>query len=150
MARAADRKLIFRLGEIGFLLELSWVVEICEHIDEHFNPDRSDLEQGIVGSYLFRQTLIPVVDPVLHLRIQTQQDIAKKSALILRGDEGNWALLVDRVEEISPAIKFHPCEIPSLLKKAVSGYYTQVYLLMDEPVICFEPEQYYGSMPATS
>jgi chemotaxis signal transduction protein len=147
MAHAGARKLVFRLGETGFLLDLDRVVEICEQLTEHFNPSQTDMGQGIVGSLHFRQTLIPVVDPALHLKTHSQLAITKKSALILKGTEGNWALLVDRVEEIVPKDKLQTCEIPLLLKSSIAGYYSQVCLLLDEPLICFEPEQYYGSTP---
>lgn len=147
MAHAVARKLIFRLGETGFLLDLDRVVEICEQLTEHFNPSLTDMGQGIVGSLHFRQTQIPVVDPALHLKTHSQLPITMKSALVLKGTEGNWALLVDRVEEISPADKFVTCDIPPLLKSAIAGYYSQVSLLGNEPMIHFEPEQYYGSSP---
>lgn len=142
---AADRMLIFRLGETGFLLDLVWVVEICETITEHFDSSRRDLEQGIVGALHFRQTHIPVVDPTLQLNIQSHHQLTEKTALVLKGGEGNWALLVDKVEEISSAAKLQPCEIPILLKNAVSDYYSRVKFLLNEPMICFEPEDYYGS-----
>lgn len=150
MADAVARKLIFRLGETGFLLDLAWVVEICEQPVEHFDASRTDLEQGIVGAFYFRQTHIPVIDPALSLNIQSQLALKDKVVLILGGREGNWALLVDRVDEISPSTQFQACEIPPLLKKSIAGYYSQVSLLMNEPLICFEPEYYYGSPPATS
>lgn len=145
MGNVVARKLIFRLGETGFLLDLDRVVEICEQLTEIFDPSRTDMEQGIVGSLCFRQTQIPVVDPALHLKTHSQLAINIKSALILKGAEGNWALLVDRVEEIIPAHKLKTCEIPPLLKSAIAGYYSRVSLLLNEPLIHFEPDQYYGS-----
>lgn len=146
MAQAVARKLIFHLGETRFLLDLDQVVEICEQLTESFNPGQTDMGQGIVGSLHFRQTQIPVVDPALHLRTHSQLAITKKSALVLKGAEGNWALLVDRVAEIVPTNKLQTCEIPPLLRNAIAGYYQQVSLLFNEPMIHFEPEQYYGSV----
>lgn len=144
MANAVARKLIFRLGETGYLLELDRVVEICEQVTDRFNPSRTDMGQGIVGSLQFRQSHIPVVDPALRLNTYSQLAITQKSALVLSGAEGNWALLVDRVEEITPADKFQACEIPPLLRNAIGGYYSQISLLVDEPMIHFDPERYYG------
>ena len=148
MAHAVARKLIFRLGETGFLLDLDRVVEICEQLTEHFNPSQADMGQGIVGALSFRQTQVPVVDPALHLKTHSELAITEKKALILKGAEGNWALLVDRVEEIIPTDKLQPCIIPPLLKIAVDGYYSQISLLADEPMIHFDPEPYDGSPPA--
>lgn len=145
MAHAVARNLIFRLGETGFLLDLDRVVEIYEHLTEYFNSSQTDMGQGIVGSLHFRQTQIPVVDPALLLKTHSQLAITKKSALILGGAEGNWALLVDRVEGIAPADRFQVCGIPPLLKGSTGGCYSQISLLMDEPMIHFEPERFYGS-----
>ena len=150
MAHAAARKLIFRLGETGFLLDLARVVEICEQLTDNFNPSQADLGQGIVGALLFRKTQVPVVDPALHLKTHSELAITEKSALILSGSEGNWALLVDRVEELVAEDKLQTCSIPPLLKIAVAGYYKQVSLLAGEPLIHFEPEPYYGASPAAT
>ncbi|NOY14169.1 MAG: chemotaxis protein CheW [Deltaproteobacteria bacterium] len=150
MIQPTGRALIFRLGETGFFLDLAWVVEICEQFAECFDSGRTDLERRIVGALFFRQTYIPVIDPALHLNIQSQLAATDKTALILRGGEGNWALLVDRVVEISPVARLRPCELPSLLKKTVGSYYSQVSLLKNEPMIGFEPEQYYGSTPGVT
>jgi len=150
MAHAVARKLIFRLGETGFLLDLERVVEICEQLTEHFNPGQTDLGQGIIGALTFRQTKVPVVDPALHLKTHSERAINEKSALILKGVEGNWALLVDRVEEIVSVDRLRTCEIPPLLKIAVDGYYSRISLLAGEPLIHFEPEPYYGSPPVAS
>jgi len=144
MSHAVARNLIFRLGETGFLLDLEQVVEICEQLTENFNPSRTDMGQGIVGSLLFRQTQVPVVDPALHLRTHSQLAINQKSALVLKGPEGNWALLVDRVEGITPADKLQKCNIPPLLKSSIDGYYSKVSLLLNEPIVHFDSERYYG------
>jgi chemotaxis signal transduction protein len=146
MAHAAARKLIFRLGETGFLIDLDQVVEICEQLAERFNPSQTDMGQGIVGALNFRQTQVPVVDPALHLKTHSHLAITEKSALILHGAEGNWALLVDCVEEIVPITKLTTCEIPPLLRSSIAGYYAHVSLLANEPMIHFEPERYYGSV----
>ncbi len=138
-------KLIFRLGGIGFLLELADVVEVVDQIAAALNPGRSDLGQGIVSALLFRQTWIPAVDPTLKLDIVSEIQLKDKVAIILSGSEGNWALLVDQIEELSSADNFQSCEIPFLLKVSSMGFYSQIQLLHHEPMIVFEPERYYGS-----
>lgn len=147
MAYAATRKLIFRLGRIGFVLDLGSVIEIYEQIDADLDLACSDLRVGIVGALNFRQTRIPVLDPTMHLAIKSEVAIPDKTALVLKSSEGNWALLVDQVEGVSPELDFKPCEIPPLLKVATSNYYSRIELLDGEPMIVFEPSQYYGSNP---
>lgn len=148
MVQAAARRLIFRLGEVGFILDIEEVVEICEQLVDIFNPSLSDVGTGIIGALNFRRTQIPVVDPALQLKTHSHLAITQKSALVLKGEDGNWALLVDRVEEILPADKFQPCEIPPLLKKMVRGYSSQISLLHGEPMIHFESGRCRGELMA--
>jgi chemotaxis signal transduction protein len=140
-----NRKLIFRLGGIGFLLELTDVVEVVDQIAKVLDPGRSDISQGIISALQFRQTWIPAVDPALILDISSTVKLQEKKAVILRGSEGNWALLVDRIDELSVAENLKPCELPFLLKVSAMGFYSQIKLLNQEPMIVFEPERYYGS-----
>ena len=148
IAVVANRKLIFRLGGVGFLLELADVVEVVDQITEDLDPSRSVIGQGIVSALKFRQTWIPAIDPTLRLDIFSTVKLKDKVAVVLHSSEGNWALLVDQVEELSAAENFQPCEIPFLLKVAAMGFYSQIKLLQDEPMIVFEPERYYGSTTA--
>jgi chemotaxis signal transduction protein len=143
-----DRKLIFRLGEVGFLLELTDVVEVVDQIAKIIDPGRSDMSQGIVFALQFRQTWIPAIDPALILDIPSATKLSEKIAIIVRSPEGNWALLVDRIDELSATEKMTSCEIPSLLKVPAMGFYSQIKLLNQEPMIVFEPELYYGSAVA--
>lgn len=130
---------------MGFLLGLIDVVEVVEQIAEILDPGRSDIGRGIVSALQFRQTWIPVVDPALKLDIFSAVKLKDKVAVILRSSEGNWALLVDQIEELSAIENFQTCEIPFLLKVAAMGFYSQIKLLHNEPMIVFEPERYYGS-----
>jgi chemotaxis signal transduction protein len=140
-----SRKLIFRLGGVGFLLELTDVVEVVDQIAENLDPGRSDISQGIVSALQFRQTWIPAVDPALILDIPSAIKLQEKIAIILRSSEGNWTILVDRVDKLSVADKMESCEVPFLLKASAMGFYSQIKLLNQEPMIVFEPECYYGS-----
>lgn len=143
-----DRKLIFRLGKVGFLLTLTDVVEVVDEIAKKIDPGRSDISQGIVSALQFRQTWIPAIDPALILDIPSATKLSEKKAIIVRSPEGNWALLVDRIDKLSAAEKMTPCEIPSLLKVTAMGFYSQIKLLNQEPMVVFEPELYYGSAVA--
>ena len=143
-----ERKLIFRLGKVGFLLTLTDVVEVVDEIAKKIDPGRSDMSQGIVSALQFRQTWIPAIDPALILDIPSATKLSEKKAIIVRSSEGNWALLVDRIDKLSAVEKMTPCEIPALLKVTAMGFYSQIMLLNQEPMIVFEPEFYYGSAVA--
>lgn len=141
----SNRKLVFRLGSIGFVLELTDVVEVVDQIAKDIDPGRSDISQGIISALHFRHAWIPAVDPALILDVSSTIKLQNKVAVVLRGFEGNWALLVDRADELYAAEKFTSCEVPFLLKASATGFYSQIKLLNQEPVIVFEPEHYYGS-----
>lgn len=150
MGSGDARNLIVRIGGVGCLLDLTLVVEIREQIAGFFDFSYSDPELGIVGALNFRQTRIPVVDPCLRLDLNSTTSIEKKIALVLKSSEGNWALLVDRVEGISPADCFIACEIPPLLKTTTQEFYAKLELYRQEPMIVLEPERFYGSSVAVA
>ncbi len=142
----ADRQLVFRLDEIGFVLDLASVVEIREQLADDLDLSRSDLPLGIIGALHFRQTRIPVVDPTIRLDVISTVPFKEKVVLVLNSSEGNWGLLVDQIGGISSGEKFRDCEFPPLLKEALSKYYQKVLLLDQELFIVFEPQHYYGSL----
>ena len=150
MGTVVARKLIFRLGAVGFYLDLSSVVEIREQVAELLDLTQSDLAAGIVGALEFRNTWVPAIDPAIRFDLTSVLPLSARTAVILSSPEGNWALLVDRAEEISPANRFQPCEIPPLLRVAVSNYYSQVELFDNEPLVRFEAERFYGSSGGAS
>ncbi len=145
MGRAVARHLVFRLNDIGFILDLTRVVEVREQIDDALDMSRSDLERGIVGALSFRQTRIPVVDPAIRLGLVMTTPFKNRIALVLNSPEGNWGLLVDQLGEICPATKFSCCEIPALLKRTLQNYYSEIVLSAGEPLIQFRPDDFYGA-----
>jgi len=149
MPQSVDRKLVFRCGETGFLLDLDKLVEICEKVVDNFDPGCSDPGKGIIGAFNFRQMQIPVVDPGHLLGFESSLNLQGKKVLVLKGAEGSWAVLVDQVVEIAPSDKFQACEIPTLLKSSTAKGYTQVSLCLGEPMVHFESERFYGAAPIT-
>ena len=145
MGNGVAKKLIFRLGPVGFILDLSFVVEIREQVVDLLDSTYRDLDAGIVGALNFRHTWVPAIDPAIRFDLLSTLPLSAKTALILNGPEGNWALLVDLAEEIRPATRFQPCEMPPILRVAVSNYYSQIELLNNEPLVRFEPECFYGA-----
>ena len=134
-----------RIGTVGCLLELTWIVEIRQQISELLDFSHCDPTLGIVGALSFRQTRIPAIDPGLRLAIPSRIALQDRTALVLKSPEGNWALLVDQVGEIYPAEFFTPCVLPRLLQVATQGYYSKLELMQQEPLIVLDPEQFYGS-----
>ncbi len=144
MTRTIAKMLIFTLAGIRFVLDLDHVVEVLEHLAGRLDMQRSDLRQGIVAALAFRQTTIPVVDPTLPFGLVSDIGLSQRSALVLRGSEGNWAILVDRVEGLVPTAVFSRARVPMLLRATPGFADVQVLLVEDAPLMVFEPERFYG------
>lgn len=142
---STEKQLIFRLGGVGFVLRLDHVVEIIESVAGRLDSARSDISRAIVCALHFRNTWIPVVDPALKLGLHPSQPLSQRTALVLEGSEGSWAILVDRTVSMVPSEKLQPCKIPLLLKVQAVGCYSQVKLLNNEPLVVFHAANFYGT-----
>lgn len=147
MVNCGDKKLIFRLGGIGFFLDLSFVVEGVEQIGGRLDAARSDIGRSIVSAFYFRQTWIPAVDPALKFGLSSSVKIKDRVAIVLRGPEGNWAILVDKIEDLSTTDEMIPCEIPFLLKISALNCYSELMLLHNEPYVGFDINRFYDTVP---
>jgi chemotaxis signal transduction protein len=145
-----NKKLIFRLGGIGFFLDLNFVVEIVDQVGSRLDATRSDIGRSIVAAFLFRKTWIPGVDPVLKFGLSSSVRIKDRVAIVLKGPEGNWAIFVDQVEELSAAEELIPCEIPFLLKVSALDSYSELMLLNNEPYVGFDIERFYDTVPESA
>lgn len=150
MTKAVGKMLIFVLADIRFVLDLDHVVEVLEQLSGRLDVQRSDLRQGIVAALEFRHTAIPVIDPTLSLGLVSAIGLNQRTALVLRGSEGNWAILVDRVEGLAPGTLFSRAHVPALLRAAPGCDDIQVLLVEDAPLMVFEPERFYGINRAQS
>ena len=145
MAHVGNRVLVFRLGGVGFILDLKNVVEVQDSASAQLDVSRSDINQGIVAAMAFRGAWLPVVDPAAKLGIPAAARMKDRTAVVLSGYEGNWTILVDDVEDLSAENGFTSCEIPFLLRASACGVYSQLKLRNAEPFVVFDPELFYGS-----
>lgn len=146
MVSDCNKKLIFRLGGIVFYLDLNYVVEIVDPVGHRLDASRSDIGRSIVAAFHFRRTWIPGVDPALRFGLSSSVRINDRVAIVLKGPEGNWAILVDQVEEVS-AEELIPCEIPFLLKVSALDSYSELTLLNNEPCVGFDIERFHDTVP---
>lgn len=145
MAHVGNRVLVFRLGGIGFILDLRSVVEVRGAVSVQLDVSRSDINQGIVAAMAFRGAWLPVVDPATKLGIPALVRMKDRVAVVLNSLEGSWAILVDAVDELSAEDSFASCDIPFLLKASACSGYSQLKLRNAEPFVVFDPELFYGS-----
>ena len=109
-----SRRLLFRIGTVGFYLELSELVEIREQIADLIDCRQVDQQLSVVGALTFRKTLIPVVDLSSRLSISS---VSPDIVLVLNSLDGNWGLLVDRVEGFYSATEMIDRSVPDLLQE---------------------------------
>lgn len=138
------KALIFHLAGNGFVIDLQHVVEVFENLADLLDVGRSDLKSGIVAALNFRHTWIPAVDPTLELALVSSVLPEQRAALILRGSEGNWAILVDRVGSLVTIERPTFAVLPMLLRVSAAKAYQQVLLADEVPFVVFEPERFYG------
>lgn len=110
---AMSRRLLFKIGEVGFSLRLEALIEICEQVAGKVEATHADTERHLVGSLPFRKTRIPVVG--LAERLGLQVDSAG-TALVLASDEGNWALLVSEVVGFVAEAEISERPLPRMLQ----------------------------------
>ncbi len=146
MEQGRQRSLIFYIGDIGFLLNYSYIVEVLGVVSDSLDFSRSDLANNIVASLEFRHTLIPVFDPFAFIGEASRLKIRERTIIILHGTEGNWALVVDTVDTLTGQEAIMPCSIPDFLKLSSRGCFSELRLIANRPYVVFEPENFYGAV----
>ncbi len=109
---AIARRLLFRIGTVGFCLDLNELIEIREKIADQIDARQFDQQLSIVGALSFRRTIIPVINLADKLGIPS---VDLDVVLVLNSQEGNWGLLVSQVEGFFPASEMIDHPIPRLL-----------------------------------
>jgi len=129
---AIARRLLFRIGAMGFCLNLNELVEIREQVAGRIDCTQSDHQLSIIGALSFRQTMVPVVDLTRRLGISSD---APDIVLLLNSRAGNWGLLVDRVEGFFPSAEMIDRPVPCLLQADGWRCFNQIALHAEEPFL---------------
>jgi chemotaxis signal transduction protein len=136
------RRLLFRIGTVGFCLSLGGLIEILEQVDSLIDRRQVDPQLSVVGALSFRRTMIPIVDLAGQLGIPS---VSPDTALVLSSREGNWALLVDRVEGFYSATEMIDLPVPRLLQAEGWRCFDQIALYAGTPYLRLNlPECYSG------
>lgn len=138
---AISRRLLFRIGAVGFCLDFRDLVEIREPVAGLIDVDQEDPAQAILGALPFRQTLIPAIDLSGRLNIDSGE---LETALVLRSSEGNWALLAEKIEGVCPTAEMLDLELPRLLRPEGWSCFRRIALHDGAPFLCLELPVCYG------
>lgn len=142
--------MIFYSGGVGFYVALDSVVEVQVGIGVALDMSRRDADCSIVAALRFRGTWLPAVDPTGRFELIPEVEIEKRTALVLKGEEGNWAVLVDRVGSIVSGKDLVSCAVPEPLRRPALDCYSELALLDGRPCVGFDLERFYGSVPASA
>ena len=147
MMSLGSRRLLFRVGDLGFCLDLGELVEICEGIEILNEPRLRDSLQAVCGGMVFRRTMIPVVDLRSRLGLGAVSPARQpNNALVLRSSEGNWALLIDQVEGFQPSASMQDLDLPPLLLAPGWRCFEKIALYQARPFIKLDLQACYGGL----
>ena len=127
-----SRRLLFRIGTVGFCLNLNELIEIREQVTERIDFDRSVHRQPVVGTLSFRGGQIPVVSIAERLGLSPD---AQAVALVLNCGKETWALLVDRVEGFASASEMIDWPVPPILRTEGWRCFEQITLYAGSPFL---------------
>jgi len=134
MASTMQLNLVFRLGEIGFVLPVGQLIEIREGIQKWLDRSKTDSEQKVFGTILFRGRAIPVYDLGERLGLSAARELRALTILILGEAERPWGLAADQVDGIFPCTDFTIHELPLLLRRE-QQVYDSLDIWRGEPLI---------------
>ena len=134
----ADKRLVFRIAGVGFVLSLEDLVEIREAEAGVLDRSAADPEAGLLGLLAYRDEAIHAINIRQRLDLPAPESF-ETAYIVVNGSDGVWAMPVDKVEGIFPAEDFIPHEVPLLLRMNGDLPYQALHLWRSEPMIGFEP-----------
>ncbi|PLY03868.1 MAG: hypothetical protein C0623_00525 [Desulfuromonas sp.] len=138
MTEVADKRLVFRIAGVGFVLSLEDLVEIREAGAGVLDRSAADPEIGLLGLLAYRDEAIHAIN--IRHRVGLPVPEAYETAyIVVNGSDGAWAMPVDKIEGIFSAEEFVLHEVPLLLRMNGDLPYQSLHLWRSEPLIGFEP-----------
>lgn len=134
----ADRYLVFRLEEIGFVLHLEPLQEILEEvsIEPHQEPDVAEITMALQ----YRGKRIPAFDFRPSLDMASENVLTSAIVLCVGGELK--AFLVEAVEGIFKGGDLIKMELPPLLVERTRPWFEQLLLKNGEPLVLCTPERW--------
>lgn len=146
MSAAGEKKLVFRLAEIGFALPIAQLVEIVEGEPERSPVDSSGAAESMPG-FCHRGEVVRVRD--LRRRLALPPAVAGPAlVLVLVGADGPWGVRVDAVVGIHPGTEFAVRAAPGWLFQTERWPFRALLVWHGEPLVqvdAFELEARWGT-----
>ena len=95
MIGSEGKKVVFRLSDIWFSLAVDALLEIRETDGVEIDKSAADLNRGLIGQILFRDSAVPLWDVRLLLGLPSADD--DNVLVFVFGSDGVWAFLIETV-----------------------------------------------------
>ena len=134
------KKIVFRLGNYGFSLPITNLLEIREGLGEWFDQSCADTATGLLGTLTFRGEQLPIRDLRAALDLPGISPNASLTILTIGHQGHHWGIIVDRIEGIFVAGEFVSRDLPELLIDPRNQLYRKLDIWRDEPLIQLDGE----------
>ena len=137
MTDSGGKKVVFRIADIGFSLDVDSLMEIRETSDVVIDTPLVDSESGILGLISFRDDAIRILDIRKLFGLPPADD--DPVLVIVVGTDGAWVFPVETIIGIALADELRSCDVPPLLKVSERLPFTLIDIWRNEPLVCFDP-----------
>lgn len=137
MTDSGGKKVVFRIADIGFSLDVDSLMEIRETSDVVIDTPLVDSESGILGLISFRDDAIRLLDIRKLFGLPPVDD--DPVLVIVVGTDGAWVFPVEKIIGIALADELRSCDVPPLLKVSERLPFTSIDIWRNEPLVCFNP-----------
>lgn len=137
MIDSEGKKVVFRIADIGFSLAVDALIEIKEADGVDIDKSTADLNSGLLGQILFRDTAVPLWDVRQLLGLPYADD--DNVLVFVFGTDGAWAFLLETVVGVVLEVEFQTGDVPVLLQRRDRQPFTSIDIWHNEPLVCFEP-----------
>lgn len=134
----ADKRIVFRIAGVGFVLSLEDLVEIREAGAGVLDRSAADPEIGLLGLLSYRDQAIHAINVRQRIGLPAPESY-ETAYVVVNGSDGVWAFPVDKVEGIFSVEEFEIYEVPLLLRMNGSLPYQTLQVWRSEPLVSFEP-----------
>ncbi|MFO7982260.1 MAG: chemotaxis protein CheW [Desulfuromonadales bacterium] len=132
-------KLVFRVGEIGFSLLVEHLVEVIHLGADEIHSTSMDGGDPEFGTFLYHGESVALVDLRQTFGLDASHMPGEMPVLMMSGEQGLWAAVVETVEGVYPESSFRTRDLPLSLICTGQKLYSQLDIWRGEPLVCLEP-----------
>jgi chemotaxis signal transduction protein len=137
MSDSGGKKVVFRIADVGFSLEVDSLMEIRQVDDVTIDRSAADTERGLLGMVSFRADSIPLWN--VRQMFSLPPAVDDSVIILVFGTDGAWAFPIEAVVRVVLPTEFKTCDAPALLQMNDRRLFASIDIWRNEPLVCFEP-----------